>query len=74
MDFKLISELLSTTEELIKQHNRLENIDVESIVIPDDYEAKRITDESILPHMPNLFKTARMIGIYHNNKTIMLEI
>ena len=54
MNFKLISELQSTAEELIKQRNHLENIDVEIIVIL--YEAKKTTDESILPQIPSMTK------------------
>ena len=69
----MISKLQSTTEELIEQHNHLENTDIESIVIPDDYEAKKTADEPILPQMPNLFKVTRLIGLDHDSKTIMLE-
>ena len=53
MYFTLIPELQSTTEELIKQHNHLKNIDVESTVILDDYKAKKTTDQPILPKMPS---------------------
>ena len=69
----MISKLQSTTEELIEQHNHLENTDIESIVIPDDYEAKKNADEPILPQMPNLFKVTRLTGLDHDSKTIVLE-
>ena len=64
----MISKLQSTTEELIEQHNHLENTDIESIVIPDDYEAKKNADEPILPQMPNLFKVTRLTGLDHDNQ------
>ena len=46
----------------------LENIDVKSIDVDVEYEAKKNTDEPILPQMPSPFKIASLIGMDHDNK------
>ena len=74
MDFKLISELLSTTEELIKQHNYLENIDVGSIDLPDYYEAYSESLMSLFYHRCLASSKKQLIGMDHDNKIFMLEI